>query len=119
MRISDWSSDVCSSDLRTRIGTAPARSRLASHTSRRTKNRFPCFRHPPQDIGPLCNLRSGSIDKRRGWPLLQDGRSDPRECARSDERRVGNECVSTCKSWWSPIYEKKKQYVDQGITWVW
>src|SRR3546814_9565310 len=50
----------------TTLFRSPARSRLASHTSRRTKNRFPCFRHPPQDIGPLCNWRSGSLDKRRG-----------------------------------------------------
>src|SRR3546814_19474905 len=27
---------------------------------------------------------------------------------RSEERRVGEECVSTCRSWWSPYYQKKK-----------
>src|SRR3546814_10284125 len=27
---------------------------------------------------------------------------------RSEERRVGNECVSTCRSRWSPYHEKKK-----------
>src|SRR3546814_13091064 len=27
---------------------------------------------------------------------------------RSEERRVGKECVSTCRSWWSQYYEKKK-----------
>src|SRR3546814_12132551 len=27
--------------------------------------------------------------------------------ARSEERRVGTECVSTCRSRWSPYYEKK------------
>src|SRR3546814_12820031 len=32
-----------------------------------------------------------------------------RLCAsRSDERRVGKECVSTCRSRWSPYNEKKK-----------
>src|SRR3546814_17182065 len=29
---------------------------------------------------------------------------------RSEERRVGNECVRTCRSRWSPYHEKKKQY---------
>src|SRR3546814_19323506 len=34
---------------------------------------------------------------------------DRRKCvARSDERRVGKECVSTCRSRWSPYNEKKK-----------
>src|SRR3546814_14042379 len=28
---------------------------------------------------------------------------------RSEERRVGKECVSTCRSWWSPYHEKKKK----------
>src|SRR3546814_14108341 len=32
-------------------------------------------------------------------------RGDP---ARSEERRVGKECVSTCRSRWSPYHEKKK-----------
>src|SRR3546814_21168855 len=27
---------------------------------------------------------------------------------RSEERRVGNECVSTCRSRWSPYHKKKK-----------
>src|SRR3546814_12807125 len=27
---------------------------------------------------------------------------------RSEERRVGKECVSTCRSWWSPYHYKKK-----------
>src|SRR3546814_20845087 len=29
--------------------------------------------------------------------------------ARSEERRVGKECVSTCRSRWSPYHEKKKE----------
>src|SRR3546814_11065727 len=30
-------------------------------------------------------------------------------CERSEERRVGKECVSTCRSRWSPYHEKKKE----------
>src|SRR3546814_5857886 len=29
---------------------------------------------------------------------------------RSEERRVGKECVSTCRSRWSPYHSKKKEY---------
>src|SRR3546814_12121937 len=32
---------------------------------------------------------------------------------RSEERRVGKECVSTCSSRWSPYHEKKKK--DQNV----
>src|SRR3546814_3697274 len=60
MRISDWSSDVCSSDLRSLL-------RLGFHLYKR----FLWRKH----------LR-----------------------ARSEERRVGKECVSTCRSRWSPYH---------------
>src|SRR3546814_11559940 len=32
----------------------------------------------------------------------------PARHLRSEERRVGKECVSTCRSRWSPYHEKKK-----------
>src|SRR3546814_11339175 len=32
-----------------------------------------------------------------------------RDAARSEERRVGKECVSTCRSRWSPYHKKKKK----------
>src|SRR3546814_8254776 len=34
---------------------------------------------------------------------------DRTQSIRSEERRVGNECVSTCRSRWSPYHYKKKQ----------
>src|SRR3546814_1334981 len=63
MRISDWSSDVCSSDLV-----------IAHHE------------HPVQ-AGQADGVMGKNI--RRG---------------RSEERRVGKECVSTCRSRWSPYH---------------
>src|SRR3546814_16872628 len=33
---------------------------------------------------------------------------------RSEERRVGKECVSTCSSRWSPYHTKKKNKTRQG-----
>src|SRR3546814_1011217 len=60
MRISDWSSDVCSSDL---VGDEP--------------------------------------DAR---PRFQSGLFPRRRVGRAEERRVGKECVSTCRSRWSPYH---------------
>src|SRR3546814_11620694 len=31
---------------------------------------------------------------------------------RSEERRVGKECVSTCRSRWSPYHKKKKNHTN-------
>src|SRR3546814_1165128 len=77
MRISDWSSDVCSSDLLHR-----RRWRGAARFRRRRR-----------------------VAVRRLCPREAEGRS--RQLAaysRSEERRVGKECVSTCRSRWSPYH---------------
>src|SRR3546814_14051512 len=42
-------------------------------------------------------------------PKLDDGN-------RSEERRVGKECVSTCRSRWSPYHEKKNQKATRNRT---
>src|SRR3546814_11052392 len=81
MRISDWSSDVCSSDL------PPSRRR-----------RSPC--RPP------CRTYSRA-GRRTSAPRPAYG--DRRAADRSEERRVGKECVSTCRFRWTPNHEKKKQ----------
>src|SRR3546814_11862854 len=40
----------------------------------------------------------------------RSGKRGPRCCrTRSEERRVGKECVSTCRSRWSPYLSKKKE----------
>src|SRR3546814_11100615 len=49
-----------------------------------------------------------------GLDPLYIGQKDPSGTyypsrARSEERRVGKECVSTCKTRWSPDHEKKKK----------
>src|SRR3546814_1026559 len=80
MRISDWSSDVCSSDLL---------SQRALHLP--TPDSVPA----PYELQPCpCPLRVHIIDS-----LLEIG-----WCTRSEERRVGKECVSTCRSRWSPYH---------------
>src|SRR3546814_5710469 len=79
MRISDWSSDVCSSDLlRDSIGE------LAS---------LPILTPSRQQI-TLGTVTSVKVSD--GTPMLRS--------ERSEERRVGKECVSTCRSRWSPYH---------------
>src|SRR3546814_3152847 len=74
MRISDWSSDVCSSDL---------------------------LRSNPDIFSEL--ERNASSDRR--WHVFNMALSDfDGMASRSEERRVGKECVSTCRSRWSPYH---------------
>src|SRR3546814_16495121 len=102
MRISDWSSDVCSSDL--------------PHTIRVG--------------GKICTAKYILVAT-GGWPRLPDiaGQEHvitsneaffldalPKRVIRSEERRVGTECVSTCGSRWSPYHSKKNQQTLQRPT---
>src|SRR3546814_19534257 len=96
MRISDWSSDVCSSDLR--------------------------YPHAePETAGGIEQIIAAIIikaerqgpDKER--PAARDGCGADRialvgrqQFSRSEERRVGKECVSTCRSRWSTYHSHKK-----------
>src|SRR3546814_19226890 len=94
MRISDWSSDVCSSDLQ--------QVAVAVEQVDREENKW------RRALG-----RGGS----RAWRLILEhwvgGRSvsvDKQSVIhRSEERRVGKECVSTCRYRWSPYHEKKQK----------
>src|SRR3546814_19568555 len=74
MRISDWSSDVCSSDLPADAPIPGCGCYMRRRCSRRARSRMP---------------------------------------GRSEERRVGKECVSTCRSRWSP-YNATKQDTMRG-----
>src|SRR3546814_13751959 len=102
MRISDWSSDVCSSDLQYQI------AKLDSE--RTTKYRFGYLECPLKSsmAGPkeVCWVFC-RYDKQR-WL----SRGPPKVLGfrwRSEERRVGKECVSTCRSRWSPYHYKKNR----------
>src|SRR3546814_1272552 len=87
MRISDWSSDVCSSDL----------------TS---------LRVPSGISGTVIDVqvftREGIERDKRAQQIIDDElkryRNDLQDQLRSEERRVGKECVSTCRSRWSPYH---------------
>src|SRR3546814_12481597 len=84
MRISDWSSDVCSSDLVLEL---------------------------PAHAG---DVRIGAIDVgvAQYFPADFHAFFIHLVChARSEERRVGKECVSTCRSRWSPYHYKTKYMI--------
>src|SRR3546814_7171775 len=82
MRISDWSSDVCSSDL---SGRSPAET-AAKNASTSASASFAAISSSPAGALPRVS-RSAELDA---------------QFHRSEERRVGKECVSTCRSRWSP-----------------
>src|SRR3546814_14870778 len=108
MRISDWSPDVCSSDLH---------RHYAKH-------------HPPLldqcDIdGEFLTARNellGTVQRVHQPPALPAGAHALRNVGvlfgenRSEERRVGKECVSTCRSRWSQYHSNIKKSIVHTTT---
>src|SRR3546814_15829955 len=99
LRISDWSSDVCFSDLFVRVGEV--------------------YQAQPVEVGQrdgqrveiLSGLTKGDqvvVEERYliKADIEKEGASHEH---RSEERRVGKECVSTCRSRWSLSHKEKKQ----------
>src|SRR3546814_17959764 len=101
MRISDWSSDVCSSDLEL--------LRLAEITVEH---------HAVADEAEaVARNDTDLLDALRDFHAGQQGlRRRLAAADRSEERRVGKECVSTCRSRWSPCHSKKKQQTYKSQT---
>src|SRR3546814_12359733 len=99
MRISDWSSDVCSSDLAGACdpGLPLSREHMGGNTS--------LFR--PEAAENAVEILHGDIDLFHARADIDDAVGEL-GLGRSEERRVGKECVSTCRSRWSPYYSKKK-----------
>src|SRR3546814_19101588 len=50
------------------------------------------------------------------WVYTPRGYAGKAQKNRSEERRVGQECVSTCRSRWSPYHSKKKTRKDTTRT---
>src|SRR3546814_7517954 len=82
MRISDWSSDVCSSDLLAATGCHVA---LLNQVALR--------------IAVVLDHAERHVVIGEHQTLVAD-----ESAGRSEERRVGKECVSTCRSRWSPYH---------------
>src|SRR3546814_6207645 len=92
MRISDWSSDVCSSDL---VVAADWLWRITGERGH---------------VAVVEALRGRAADPQASVDIA-DLELSPQVLAplrrlalRSEERRVGKECVSTCRSRWSPYH---------------
>src|SRR3546814_11074189 len=112
MRISDWSSDVCSSDLFALIASRPDYQQgetvriMYSHVSAAWIAIF-CICQGGACIGRDADL-APSAGRCRGGGGLTGGCGLRVSGPRSEERRVGKECVRTCRSVWAPCHYKKK-----------
>src|SRR3546814_17653706 len=95
MRISDWSSDVCSSDL-----SDPDLKALRLNAVRLSESGSPTQMTTAAEIIPL--IDSEAARRVADKPTAVKKPRAPAKKKRSEERRVGNECVSTCRSRWSP-----------------
>src|SRR3546814_16320645 len=93
MRISDWSSDVCSSDL-------PLYDALYDMMDIEKAERL--LERGIIEVAPIAFMRGRTLN-------------DAFVILRSEERRVGKECVSTCRSRWSPYHSKKKIIINITI----
>src|SRR3546814_13152269 len=99
MRISDWSSDVCSSDL-----TDLAQAAMLDERAGVVEMQAESAQTPKQaGLGGQAPIGDAMLHAEAHQP------ADPAERhvgqpfrVRSEGRRVGKECVSTCRSRWSP-----------------
>src|SRR3546814_12112174 len=113
MRISDWSSDVCSSDLP--AGAIPG---PAAGSGRDVRTAMQCLSQCRAARAE--GARDRAWRPRRGETGMSDaakdwGMTEADDC-RSEERRVGKECVRKCRSRWVRYHYKKHMNVDQNIT---
>src|SRR3546814_11514852 len=101
MRISDWSSDVCSSDLRDHMWSVSS-AQLLHNMLHMLLDR--ARRDAQLGAEFLLIIAERYKSNHFDFPRRQIDVSD-QVCTlfhRSEERRVGKECVSTCRSRWSP-----------------
>src|SRR3546814_11339278 len=108
MRISDWSSDVCSSDLKVRdiVAEIAAASREQATGLDQINTAVGSMDEMTQRNAALVEETTAAAQSLNGQAqelaqlvgFFRLGGST----ARSEERRVGQECVSTCRSRWSP-----------------
>src|SRR3546814_13519441 len=113
MRISDWSSDVCSSDLMTREHPVGGFARLA----RGAEDRAIILAQHGEPAAKIIGVAHGRNDTERGAEegaahfgdqflagIILAAKHVHQLAVRSEERRVGKECVSMCRSRGSPYH---------------
>src|SRR3546814_7284947 len=91
MRISDWRSDVCSSD-RKREWYAKNRDHYLTYQRE--------YRAAQRAADPE-KYRETVRARNKRW---RDGHREQENVKQIGKRRVGKECVSTCRSRWSPLH---------------
>src|SRR3546814_15135025 len=106
MRISDWSSDVCSSDLQV-IWQVAARRITYKKLDKRSAL-YKAKRKIEKAKAPSTRQGRAPVPRDQAAVWLYQGALPRAGEERSEERRVGKECVSTCRTRWSPYDEKKK-----------
>src|SRR3546814_13960757 len=111
MRISDWSSDVCSSDLGDEHD-----ARLAGGSRVTLRRMHGGLLMADQNVPDALLLEQRVIDRQHCAARIAEDHLDAQvlqrpdqylrsaHFTRSEERRVGKECVSTCRSRWSPYH---------------
>src|SRR3546814_14747703 len=107
MRISDWSSDVCSSDLRTRLLSMRTPGSGLRHAGRifgSGRSQTPDI----QDIAGAGLIAIAAAEAVIAGVQQQIAAGGDRPDRRTEERRVGTECVSTSISRWSEDHEEQK-----------
>src|SRR3546814_20722484 len=110
MRISDWSSDVCSSDLKCKC-TLKISERCQPMPS--TQGNTLPWLNAMQGCCTVCvcSMQTEQINHMNLRSLFAcEGHAyhKPRDESRSEERSVGKECVSTFISRWTPYHKTKK-----------
>src|SRR3546814_4827277 len=103
MRISDWSSDVCSSDLLDNNSYTSATAKLKA-----LESRYPFGRYADQAQLELiyANYKNAEPEAAKSaaerFIRLHPQHPNVDYAYRSEERSVGQECVSTCRARVSP-----------------
>src|SRR3546814_10951910 len=101
MRISDWSSDVCSSDLLVAMAYKYSQGQPfiypqndLSHTGNFLRMMFatPCEEYKVNEV----------VERALDRIFILHADHEQNASTRSEERRVGKECVGKCRSGWSP-----------------
>src|SRR3546814_18622971 len=125
LRISDWSADVCSSDLRAAVSTALRGCVLRVACQEEPAHAAPVLASRPGSSGsgvrssPHHGARCGTGSLSHRAAATAFARPEHRRVhrvahpsvrlSRSEERRVGKECVLTCRALCSPYHYKTKK----------
>src|SRR3546814_13366650 len=113
MRICDWSSDVCSSDLLPDIKLDKIIAEFRDHYTLINQAPTKKFAHLDPEVNIPSKRSSSSAFMKRFLVSKKYKAISFLIMSRSDERRVGKECVSTCRSRRSPYSKKKNTYIEK------